>query len=141
MFVAALVVQSLSAQDNNRQRMTTQQRTEQRIKKLDEKLVLTDEQESKIRELYANFNKQKYSKDKRKEAMGKLIADITAVLTPEQQELYKQMQEEASAERRKNKPGKDGNKQDYNCPLLCLFACKFQGFSCLRSGCTTFVYL
>ena len=80
MFVAALVVQSLSAQDNNRQRMTTQQRTEQRIKKLDEKLVLTDEQESKIRELYANFNKQK--------------------------------QEEASAERRKNKPGKDGNKQD-----------------------------
>ena len=44
--------------------------------------------------------------------MGKLIADITAVLTPEQQELYKQMQEEASAERRKNKPGKDGNKQD-----------------------------
>lgn len=112
MFVAALVVQSLSAQDNNRQRMTPQQRTEQRIKKLDEKLVLTDEQESKIRELYANFNKQKYSKDKRKEAMGKLIADITAVLTPEQQELYKQMQEEASAERRKNKPGKDGNKQD-----------------------------
>lgn len=35
--------------------------------------------------------------------MEKLITDITAVLTSDQQELYKQMQKDASAERRKNK--------------------------------------
>ena len=83
--------------------MTPRQRTEQRIRKLDEKLSLTDEQKNKIRDLYANFDKQKYPKEKRREAMEKLITDITAVLTSDQQELYKQMQKDASAERRKNK--------------------------------------
>lgn len=103
MLIAVSMVQSVSAQDNNRQRMTPQQRTEQRIRKLDEKLSLTDEQKNKIRDLYANFDKQKYHKEKRREAMEKLITDITAVLTSDQQELYKQMQKDASAERRKNK--------------------------------------
>lgn len=103
MLIAVSMVQTISAQDNNRQRMTPQQRTEQRIQKMDEKLSLTDEQKSKIRDLYADFNKQKYPNEKRKEAMEKLIADITAVLTPEQQVLYKQLQEESAAERRKNK--------------------------------------
>lgn len=103
MLIAVSMVQSVSAQDNNRQRMTPQQRTEQRIQKLDEKLSLTDEQKNKIRDLYANFDKQKYPKEKRREAMEKLVTDITAVLTSDQQELYKQMQKDASAERRKNK--------------------------------------
>ncbi len=103
MLIAVSMVQSVSAQDNNRQRMTPRQRTEQRIRKLDEKLSLTDEQKNKIRDLYANFDKQKYPKEKRREAMEKLITDITAVLTSDQQELYKQMQKDASAERRKNK--------------------------------------
>ncbi|WP_368337597.1 Spy/CpxP family protein refolding chaperone [Parabacteroides merdae] len=103
MLIAVSMVQTISAQDNNRQRITPQQRTEQRIQKMDEKLSLTDEQKSKIRALYADFNKQKYPKEKRKEAMEKLIADITAVLTPEQQVLYKQLQEESATERRKNK--------------------------------------
>lgn len=103
MLIAVSMVQSVSAQDNNRQRMTPRQRTEQRIRKLDEKLSLTDEQKNKIRDLYANFDKQKYPKEKRRKAMEKLITDITAVLTSDQQELYKQMQKDASAERRKNK--------------------------------------
>lgn len=104
MLIALSMVQTISAQDNNRQRMNPQQRTEQRIQKLDEKLTLTDEQKSKIRDLYADFYKQKYSKDKRKEAMEKLITDITAVLTSDQQALYKQLQEEAAAERREHAP-------------------------------------
>lgn len=103
MLIAVSMVQSVSAQDNNRQRMTPQQRTEQRIRKLDEKLSLTDEQKNKIRDLYANFDKQKYPREKRMEAMEKMVTDITAVLTSDQQELYKQMQKDASAERRKNK--------------------------------------
>lgn len=104
MLIAVSMVQTISAQDSNRQRMTPESRTEQHIQKLDEKLSLSEDQKSKIRDLYANFYKQKYSKDKRKEAMEKLITDITAVLTSDQQALYKQLQEEAAAERRKHAP-------------------------------------
>lgn len=102
MAIAIVTVLQVSAQDNNRQ-MTAQQRTEQRIKQMDEKLNLTDEQETKIRELYANFNKQKYPREKRKEAMEKLTADISLLLTVEQQTIYKQMTEQAIAEMKKGK--------------------------------------
>ena len=102
--IAVSMVLTISAQEDNRQRMTPQQRTEQRIQKLDEKLSLTDNQKCQIRDLYADFYKQKYPKEKRKEAMEKLIMDITAILTPDQQVLYKQLQEEAAAERRKHAP-------------------------------------
>ena len=86
---------------NSGQRMTAQQRTEQRIKTLDEKLSLTDEQKTAIKKLYADFNKQKHPAGKRKEAMEKLTADIMALLTPEQQVVYKQMIEEGIAKRGK----------------------------------------
>ena len=104
--MAFSLVPPFQAKKNNRQRMTPQQRTEQRIQKLDEKLSLTDNQKSQIRNLYADFYKQKYPKEKRKEAMEKLITDIAAVLTSDQQVLYKQLQEEAAAERRKHAPKK-----------------------------------
>ena len=100
MAIAIVTVLQVSAQDNNRQR------TEQRIKQMDEKLNLTDEQETKIRELYANFNKQKYPREKRKEAMEKLTADISLLLTAEQQTIYKQMTEQAIAEMKKGKRNK-----------------------------------
>ena len=51
MLIAVSMVPTISAQDNNHQRMTPQQRTEQRIQKLDEKLSLTDNQKSQIRDL------------------------------------------------------------------------------------------
>ena len=104
MLIAVSMVPAISAQDNNRQRMTPQQRTEQRIRKMDKKLSLTDDQKSRIRDLYADFYKQKLPKEKRKEAMKELITDIAAVLTADQQVLYKQLQEEAAAERRKHAP-------------------------------------
>ncbi len=107
MLIAVSMVQTISAQEDNRKRVTPQQRTEQRIQKLDKKLTLTDDQKSKIRDLYANFNKHKYSKSERKEATEKLLADITAVLTPDQQALYKQLQEEVAAERKKYKSKKN----------------------------------
>lgn len=43
MAIAFVTILQVSAQDNNRQ-MTAQQRTEQRIKLMDEKLNLSDEQ-------------------------------------------------------------------------------------------------
>lgn len=106
MTIAIVTTFQVSAQDNNRQQMTVQQRTEQRIKLLDEKLVLTDEQKTKIRELYADFNKQKYPREKRKEAMEKLTADISLLLTAEQQTTYKQMVEQAIAEKKNGKRNK-----------------------------------
>lgn len=106
MLMAVSTVAAVSAQDSIRQRMTPQQRTELRIKRLNERLALTDEQKTEIRGLYADFQKQKRSKGERKEAMEKLTAGIMAVLTTEQQELYKQLQEEAMAERRKHESKK-----------------------------------
>lgn len=100
MAIAIATTFQVSAQDNNRQQMTAQQRTEQRIKQLDEKLVLTDEQKTKIRGLYADFNEQKYPREKRREAMEKLTADITLLLTVEQQTTYKKMVEQAIAEKK-----------------------------------------
>ena len=105
MAIAIVTVLQVSAQDNNRQ-MTAQQRTEQRIKQMDKKLNLTDEQETKIRELYANFNQHKDPREKRKEAMEKLTADISLLLTAEQQTIYKQMTEQAIAEMKKGKRNK-----------------------------------
>lgn len=105
MAMAIVTVLQVSAQDSNR-RMTAQQRTEQRIKQMDEKLNLTDEQETKIRELYADFNKQKHPREKRREAMEKLTADISLLLTAEQQTIYKQMTEQAIAEMKKGKRDK-----------------------------------
>lgn len=105
MAMAIVTILQVSAQDNNR-RMTAQQRTEQRIKQMDEKLNLTDEQETKIRELYADFNKQKHPREKRREAMEKLTADISLLLTAEQQTIYKQMTEQAIAEMKKGKRDK-----------------------------------
>ena len=81
-------------------------RTGQRIKLMDEKLNLSDEQKTKIRELYANFNKQKYPREKRREAVEKLTADISLLLTAEQQTVYKKMTEQAIEEMKKGKRNK-----------------------------------
>jgi protein CpxP len=88
------------AQNNKGQRMSAEQRTEMRIKHLDEKLSLSEAQKAKIREIYADFNKQNYPRDKRREAMKKVTADISAQLTPKQQAVYKEMIEKAQAERK-----------------------------------------
>ena len=65
MAIAIAASLQVSAQKNNNQQMTAQQRTEQRIKLLDEKLILTEEQKTKLRELYSDFNKQKYPRENR----------------------------------------------------------------------------
>lgn len=103
MAIAIAASLQVSAQKNNNQQMTAQQRTEQRIKLLDEKLSLTEEQKTKLRELYSDFNKQKYPREKRKEAMEKLTNDIALLLTTEQQTVYKQMVEQAIAEKKNGK--------------------------------------
>lgn len=100
LIVAIFAIQAVSAQEETHQKMTPQQRTEMRIKKMDERMTLTDDQKTQIRTLYADFNKQKHPRDQRKAAMEKLIADIEVVLTPEQQKIYKQMREEAKKDKK-----------------------------------------
>lgn len=106
MAIAIVTILQVSAQDNKNRQMTAQQRTEQRIKRLDDNLSLTEEQKTKIRELYADFNKQKYPREKRKEAMEKLTADISLLLTAEQQTTYKQMVEQTATEKKNGKRNK-----------------------------------
>ena len=51
MLIATFAVQTMSAQDPRRQRMTPEQRMEWNIQRLDKKLSLTDEQKTKIRDI------------------------------------------------------------------------------------------
>ena len=104
MAIALVAAMQVSAQQKDSQ-LTPQQRTEQRIKQMDETLKLTDEQKTKIRSLYADFNKQKYPREKRREAMKKLTADISSLLTAEQQAAYKKMVRQSIA-KNKDKKGK-----------------------------------
>ena len=101
MAIAIATTLQVPAQES-KTKLTAQQRTEQRIKEMDEKLTLSDEQKTKIRELYADFNKQKYP---RREALEKLTADICLLLTAEQQTVYKQMIEQSIADMKKGKRG------------------------------------
>ena len=96
MAIAIATTLQVPAQES-KTKLTAQQRTEQRIKEMDEKLTLSDEQKTKIRELYADFNKQKYPREKRREALEKLTA--------EQQTVYKQMIEQSIADMKKGKRG------------------------------------
>lgn len=109
MAIAVATTLQLSAQSSERKRMTPEQRTEQLIKRMDEKLNLTDEQEKKIRELYANFNKQKYSREQHKEMREKLTAEINLLLTTEQQAAYKEMRAQAAADMKNRKRQRTGS--------------------------------
>ncbi len=96
----------VSAQDNNTKpgrKGNSEQRTEQRIQMLDKKLKLTDEQKTKIRNLYTEFNKKQYSREEHKEAREKLNTSITQLLSAEQQTTYKKMVEEQKAKMKERK--------------------------------------
>lgn len=67
MAIAFVTILQVSAQDNNRQ-MTAQQRTEQRIKLMDEKLNLSDEQKQKsVNCMRTSTNKNTLVKNVRKQ--------------------------------------------------------------------------
>lgn len=84
-------------------RMTPQQRTEQRIARMDAKLKLTDEQKEQIRLFCAEFNARKFTPEERKKALAELNEKIASVLTAEQETIYRQMQKEAAARRKAEK--------------------------------------
>lgn len=90
-------------------RMTPQQRTEQRIARMDARLKLTDEQKEQIRLFYAEFNAQKFTPEERRKALAELNEKIASVLTAEQETIYRKMQKEAAARR---KAGKEKDKTE-----------------------------
>ena len=83
--------------------MTPQQRTEQRIERMNAKLKLTDEQKEQIRTFCAEFNARKLTPEERKKALAELNEKIVSVLTAEQETIYRQMQKEAAAHRKAEK--------------------------------------
>lgn len=87
----------------NLKRMTPQQRTEQRIERMDAKLKLTDEQKGQIRLFCAEFNALKLAPEERKKALAELNEKIVSVLTAEQKTIYRQMQKEVAARRKAEK--------------------------------------
>ena len=87
----------------NQKRMTPQQRTEQRIERMDAKLKLTDEQKEQIRMFCAEFNARNLTPEERKKALAELNEQIASVLTAEQETIYRQMQKEAAARRKAEK--------------------------------------
>lgn len=100
-FAAATLQMSAQTQ---KPRMTAEQRTEQRVKKMTEELKLTTDQQSQILKLYTDMQKQNVSRENRKEAMQKLETSIMQVLTPEQQTTYKQLKEQQKAQRKQQGP-------------------------------------
>lgn len=84
-------------------RMTLQQRTEQRIARMDARLKLTDEQKKQIRLFCAEFNAQKFTPEERRKALAELNEKIASVLTAEQETIYRKMQKEAAARRKAEK--------------------------------------
>ena len=54
--------------------MTPEQRTEWNIQRLDKKLSLTDEQKTKIRDIYTEFNKQRPAREQFRESMEKPLS-------------------------------------------------------------------
>lgn len=87
-------------------RMTPEQRTEQRVKKLTESLKLTTEQQAQILTLYTDMQSQNVTRENRREAMKKLDEEILKVLTPEQQTTYKQLKEQQKTQRKGQRPNR-----------------------------------
>jgi periplasmic protein CpxP/Spy len=110
------VVFALQAQRGQRQQLTPEQRAEKQTEMMTEKLSLTPEQASKIKDINLKYaDKHKAQKDeakgereKNRSAMQQLQderkAEINAVLNKDQQAKYEQMQ----AKNRKAGPGKGG---------------------------------
>jgi len=87
----------------HRHHPTPQQRTEQKIKAMDEKMSLTDEQKSQIRALYSAFYDKKLQGDERKEAMRQVNDDIVKLLTDEQKPKFRQLMKENRENKKKDK--------------------------------------
>ena len=103
------------AQQNGQGRMGRMMKPEARVKQLDEKLKLSDEQKSKLttifteqadaqkkmREEMQNSGDRSAAREKMQKMRADLNSKINAVLNDEQKASYKTMQEEQKAEMQK----------------------------------------
>ena len=76
--------------------MSTEQRVEMQVRRLDARLNLDDEQEKAIAELYTEFFKQNYPASERKKQVETLNKKIEALLTDAQKSEFAKMQQEQS---------------------------------------------
>lgn len=94
--MAVTILGTATAQyPQQRQKLTPEQRTEQQMKRLDEKLQLSDSQKEEIKALFTDFFQQQSSSFKeqrtKREALDK---KIEALLTDDQKKIYSEMRKE-----------------------------------------------
>lgn len=94
--------------------MTPEQKVEMRVKRLTEKLNLTEDQQKKLKELFTAQDKSMRdgaNRDERRESRQKMMDDLNKILTPEQQAKMKEMLE---AQKQKRMEKQSMQKDDEN---------------------------
>lgn len=92
--LALVFLAPVRAQRPARRPMTTEQRVEMQVKRLDARLHLDEKQEKAIAELYTAFFKQELPASERKKQMETLNQKIEALLTDAQKSEFAKMQQE-----------------------------------------------
>lgn len=94
------------AQRPARRPMSTEQRVEMQVKRLDARLKLDEEQEKAIAGLYTEFFNQEIAATERKKQMEALNQKIEALLTDVQKREFAKMQQE-----RQERPRRGGRRE------------------------------
>ncbi len=95
-FILTNITVNAMAQDQEKQKpkLTAEQRADMRVSHLKEKLNLTPEQSSKMRELLLAQEKIREADIKEvKESRQKMIGEMENILTPQQMAKFKELQE------------------------------------------------
>lgn len=92
--LALMFLAPVRAQRPARRPMSTGQRVEMQVKRLDARLNLDEKQEKAIAELYTEFFNQKIAASERKKQVETLNQKIEALLTDTQKSEFAKMQQE-----------------------------------------------
>lgn len=104
--LALVFLAPVRAQRPARRPMSTEQRVEMQVRRLDARLNLDDEQEKAIAELYTEFFKQNHPASERKKQVEMLNKKIEALLTDAQKSEFAKMRQE-----RQERPKRGGRRQ------------------------------
>lgn len=98
-------IMTSTAQQRQRNEGNPEQRIERQVKKLDEKLKLTEEQEKQVKAIYEEFFKQRTSSGQNPQARRQeMNKKIESVLTEEQKKIFEEVKKQPMpGNRRRNK--------------------------------------
>ena len=96
-------------------KFSPEQRAEKRTQLLKDKLQLSDDQVTKVKSAMLQFEQARTdSKIDMKKNREVLDASFKSILTPEQQKMHKEMQEQKRSEIKEKRKGTDGKAIDQN---------------------------